>query len=362
MKIGIVWLPNVWKSTLFNALTKNYSAEAANFPFCTIEPNVWIVNVRDERMDKIAKTVNAQKVIPAMCEFTDIAWIVRWASKWEGLWNKFLANIREADAILQMVRVFENWDIVHVDWNIDPRSDIETINSELILADLESLEKRIITNQKKARADKEIAKQIAVWEKLLPHLSEWNLAITFPDLEDEEKEILKNSHLLTYKQFVYACNVNEDQMDATEDELREITWITDKSIPVVPICAKLEEDMLEMNEEDRHAFLDEMGLVTTWLDNLIKTCYLSLGLEYYFTAWEKEVRAWTIKKGSTAPEAAWVIHTDFQRGFIKADIVNWNDLVENGWWSQAREKWLVSMQWKEYIVQDWDVILFKFNV
>lgn len=362
MKIGIVGLPNVWKSTLFNALTKNYSAEAANFPFCTIEPNVGIVNVNDPRMDKISETVNAQKVIPAFCEFTDIAGIVRGASKGEGLWNKFLANIREADAILQVVRVFENGDIVHVDWNVDPKSDIETINSELILADMESLEKRIINNQKKAKNDKELAAQVAVWEKILPHLWEGNLAITFPGLEDNEKEILRQSHLLTYKQFVYACNVNEDEMDSSEEHLRSITGIKDESIPVVAICAKLEEDMVEMDNEERHAFLDDMGLITTGLDNLIKNCYSALGLEYYFTAWEKEVRAWTIKKGSTAPQAAGVIHTDFERGFIKADVVNWNDLVENGGWSWAREKGLVSMQWKDYIVQDWDVILFKFNV
>ena len=362
MKIGIVWLPNVWKSTLFNALTKNYWAEAANFPFCTIEPNTWIVNVNDSRMDEISKTVNAQKVIPAFCEFTDIAVIVRGASKWEGLWNKFLANIREADAILQVVRIFENSDIIHVDWKVNPKSDIETINAELILADLETLEKRISSNAKKAKTDKEIAKQMVVWEKLIPHLEEWKLAITFPWLEDEEKEILKMTHLLTFKQFVYACNVNEDEMDTPEEKLREITGISDASIPVVPICAKLEEDMLEMEKEEKNMFLEDMGLKTTGLDDLIKTCYLALGLEYYFTAWEKEVRAWTIKKGSTAPQAAWVIHSDFERWFIKADVVRWDDLVANGWWSGSREKGLVSMQWKEYIVKDWDVILFKFNV
>jgi len=361
MKIWIVWLPNVWKSTLFNALTKNYSAEAANFPFCTIEPNVWIVNVNDPRMKQISDTVKAQKIVPANVEFTDIAGIVKWASKGEWLWNKFLANIREADAILQVVRVFENSDIIHVHWNIDPKSDIEVINSELILADIESLEKRINNNTRKAKADKELAAQIEVYSKVKAFLEEWNLAISY-DYSDEEAELMKDSHLLTYKPFVYAANVNEENMDISEDELRKILNITDKNIKVVAICAKLEEDMVEMSVEEKEEFLTDMWLKTTGLDELIKTCYDALGLQYYFTAWEKEVRAWTMKKGSTAPEAAWVIHTDFERWFIKADVVTTEDFLELWGWSKSREAWKVSMQGKDYIVQDWDVILFKFNV
>ncbi len=360
MKIGIVWLPNVWKSTLFNALTKNYSADAQNFPFCTIEPNVWIVNVNDIRLEKIRKTVNAQKIIPANCEFIDIAWIVAWASKWEWLWNKFLANIREADAILQVVRIFEDKNITHVNSEINPKSDIEVINSELILADIETIEKRIIKDSKKARSDKKIAKTVETYKKVLEKLNSWILVNNIW-LDDEELEDIYDLHLLTNKKFVYACNVSEDMMWAMEDELKNIIWISNKNTKVVAISAKLEEDMLEMTEEERKEFLDDMWLSFTWLDNLIKASYDALGLEYYFTAWEKEVRAWTIKKDSTAPEAAWVIHTDFEKWFIKADVVNWKDLVDSWGWAKARENGKVRLEWKDYIVQDWDVILFKFS-
>ena len=359
MKIWIVGLPNVGKSTLFNALTKNYAAEAQNFPFCTIEPNVWIVNVNDPRLEKIQKAVKAQKIIPATTEFVDIAWIVKWASKGEWLWNKFLANIREADAILQVVRVFENDDIVHVNWKVDPKNDIETINAELILADIETVEKRIIADTKKARADKKVAEKLETYKKVKSLLEEGKL-VTDMNLSEEELEHIKDLHLLTNKQFVYACNVNEDMMDATEEDLRKIIWVWEKA-KVVPICAKLEADMIEMTPEERKEFLTEMWLKTTGLDDLIKASYDALGLMYYFTAWEKEVRAWTIKKWWTAPKAAWVIHTDFEKWFIKADRVNWKDLVEHGWWAGAREAWKVSLEWKDYIVQDWDVLLFKFN-
>ncbi len=359
MKIGIVWLPNVGKSTLFNALTKNYSADAANFPFCTIEPNVWIVNVNDPRLEKIRKAVNWEKIIPATTEFVDIAGIVKWASKWEGLWNKFLANIREADAILQVVRVFEDDDIVHVNWKVDPKTDIEIINSELILADLETIEKRIISDTKKARSDKKVAEKLETYKKVKELLNSWKL-VSEMWLSEDELEHIKDLHLLTNKQFVYACNVSEDMMDTSEEELRKIIWVWENT-KVVPICAKLEADMVEMSEEERKEFLEEMWLKTTWLDDLIKASYDALWLMYYFTAWEKEVRAWTIKKGWTAPQAAWVIHTDFEKGFIKADRVNWKDLVEYWGWAWAREAWKVSLEWKEYIVQDWDVLLFKFN-
>lgn len=359
MKVWIVWLPNVWKSTLFNALTKNYAAEAANFPFCTIEPNVWMVNVNDPRLEQIRVAVNGQKVIPAVCEFIDIAWIVEWASKWEGLWNKFLANIREANAILQMVRVFKNDDIIHVNWKVDPKSDIEIINSELILADIETLNRRIIDNTKKAKSSKEAQQAQLVYERVMTDLNEWKLVIDLW-LSEEEQEYFKDLHLLTNKKFVYAANVSEDMMDASEDDLKEILWITNPQTRVVPVCAKLEADMVEMSNEERNMFLEEMGLITTWLDNLIKASYDALGLQYYFTAWEKEVRAWTIPVWATAPQAAWVIHTDFEKWFIKADVVNWKDLVEFGGWAEAREKAKVSLQWKDYIVKDGDIMLFKF--
>jgi len=360
MKIGIVWLPNVGKSTLFNALTRNYSADAQNFPFCTIEPNVWIVNVNDARLEQIRVAVNGQKVIPANCEFIDIAWIVEWASKGEWLWNKFLANIREADAILQVVRVFEDGDIIHVSWKVDPKSDIEVINAELIMADIETVEKRIISDWKKARSDKKIAEAIDIYKKVLEELNKWIL-VTDMWLWEEELEYMIDLHLLTNKTFVYACNVAEDMMDTSESELKTLLWIKNNDTKVIPICAKLEADMVEMSLEERKEFLSEMWLITTWLDNLIKASYDALWLQYYFTAWEMEVRAWTIHAGDSAPKAAWVIHTDFEKWFIKADVVKWNDIVEAWGWSKARENWKVSLEWKEYIVQDWDVILFKFS-
>lgn len=360
MKIWIVWLPNVGKSTLFNALTKSYAADAANFPFCTIEPNVWIVNVWDERLEKISKISKSEKIIPANCEFIDIAWIVKWASKWEWLWNKFLANIREVNVILQVVRVFENNDITHVSWKINPQSDIDIINSELILADLETLEKRMNSNSRKAKWDKEAEEAQKVYEKVLAHINKWELAIT-TDLNDDEKLHLKDLHLLTNKQFVYVANVCEEMMDLWVEKLREILWISDKNISICPICAKLEADMIDMNNEDRKSFLEDMWLISTWIDNLIKTAYSALWLQYYFTSGEKETRAWTINKWDKAPVAAWVIHTDFEKWFIKADVVNWEDFVNFWWWAQARENWKVKLEWKEYIVQDWDIMVFKFN-
>jgi len=361
MKVGIVWLPNVWKSTLFNALTKSYAADAANFPFCTIEPNVWIVNVFDERLEALAKAVNTNKIVPATCEFTDIAGIVKGASQWEGLWNKFLANIRQTDAILQVVRAFQDSEINHVHGKVNPKEDVEVINSELILADLETVENKMRSIEKKAKMDKKIMSIYEIYKKVKEYLESWNLIITL-DLSDKEKEVIQDLHLLTNKPFVYALNVSEDQLDLSENELREIIWIKDKKISVVAVCAKLEADMIDFNENERKEFLQEMWIKSTWVDNLIKTAYEALGLQYFFTAWEKEVRAWTVKKWAKAPEAAWVIHTDFQRWFIKADVVNWKDLVKYNGWIKAREAGKVKLEWKDYIVQDGDVILFKFNV
>lgn len=360
MKIGIVGLPNVGKSTLFNALTNNYGAEAQNFPFCTIEPNVWLVNVHDARLEKIRIAVDGAKVIPATCEFTDIAGIVKWASEWEGMGNKFLANIREADAILQVVRVFENKDITHVNGVINPKEDIETIHMELILADIETLQKRIAADAKKARADKSIAEKLKTLETALEWLENGKL-VSSMDWLPEEKVHLRDSHLLTNKQFVYACNVNEDMMDASEEELKKILWLEDESVQVVPICAKLEEDMIGMSVEEKQEFLSDLWLISTGLDNLIKASYDALGLQYYFTAGEQEVRAWTVKKWASAPQAAGVIHTDFEKGFIKADVVNWEHIVEFGGWSKAREAGKVKLEGKDYIVQDGDVMLFKFS-
>jgi len=366
MKVWIVWLPNVWKSTLFNALTKNYAAEARNFPFCTIEPNIWMVNVVDPRLEKIRVAVNGQKIIPATCEFIDIAWIVQWASKWEWLWNKFLANIRQANAILQVVRVFKNDDIIHINWKVNPKSDIEIINSELILADIETLEKRIIDNAKKARSNKESSIAQVIYERVFNDLNEWKLAIDV--INEDEQELFDDLHLLTNKKFVYAANVSEEMMDISEDDLRNILWIAPSNSPfskggvkVVPVCAKLESDMIEMSDKERLEFLNEMWLITTGLDNLIKASYESLGLQYYFTAWEKEVRAWTIPVWFTAPQAAGVIHTDFEKWFIKADVVNCKDLIEFGGWAWAREKAKVRLEGKDYIVADGDVMLFKFS-
>lgn len=360
MKIGIVWLPNVWKSTLFNALTKNYWAEAQNFPFCTIEPNVWLVTVNDIRLEQIRAAVGGAKIIPANCEFIDIAGIVKGASEGEGMGNKFLANIRESDAILQVVRIFEDSDIIHVHGVVDPKNDIEVINAELILADIETLTKKIANESKKARSDKELLAKVQSLEKVLEWLESWILASDV-DLSLEERQHIQDSHLLTDKTFIYACNVSEDMMNASESELRSFIWVQSPNTRVVPICAKLEADMIDMTLEERKEFLDDMWLISTGLDDLIKKSYDALGLQYYFTAGEKEVHAWTIHKGDSAPKAAGVIHTDFEKGFIKADVAAWQDIVDCGGWSKARESGKVRLEGKDYIVQDGDVMLFKFS-
>lgn len=360
MQVGIVGLPNVGKSTLFNALTKSYAAEAANFPFCTIEPNTGIVNVNDERLEQIRVVVNGAKTIPANVEFVDIAGLVEWASKGEWLGNKFLSHIRSVDAILQVVRAFDDSNVHHVSGSVDPKRDIEIINLELIFADLETLDKRIWDNQKKVRAgDKEAKSREDVYARLKAHLEDGKVA-SLMDMTDEEKKAIYDLHLLTNKPFIYAVNLTEDKVNTPESELRAITGITDTKIPVLPVSAKIEMDMLEFAEEDKKMFLADMGIDFNPMDAIIKTCYTLLGLQYYFTAGEIEVRAWTIHQGDTAPEAAGVIHTDFQKKFIKAETVNWKDLVEFGGWAGAREKGKVRMEGKEYIVQDGDIMLFKF--
>ncbi|MDD2565344.1 MAG: redox-regulated ATPase YchF [Candidatus Gracilibacteria bacterium] len=361
MKVGIVGLPNVGKSSLFNVLTKSYAADAQNFPFCTIEPNTGIVNVNDERLEALQKTVNGEKIIPATVEFVDIAGIVEGASKGEGLGNKFLANIREADAILQVVRLFEDTNVHHVSGTVDPKRDTEIISAELIIADLETLDKRFYENEKKAKSgDKEAKAKSEVYLKLKPHLESGNLAITL-DLDEEERNLIKDLFLLTNKPFVYACNVSESQLNLSENDLRNQLGITDKSIPVLPISVKMELDMLDFSPEDRKEYLAGYGITTNPTDILIKTCFSSLGLQYYFTAGEIEVHAWVIKTGWKAPQAAGRIHTDFEKKFIKADVTNWKDLVESGGWAKARELGKVKMEGKEYIVQDGDVMIFKFG-
>lgn len=360
MKVWIVWLPNVGKSSLFNVLTKSYAAQAENFPFCTIEPNTGIVNVNDERLIKLQNAVNGQKIVPANVEFVDIAWIVKWASKWEWLGNKFLANIREADAILQVVRLFDDGNVHHVSGSVEPKRDIEIINVELILADLETLEKKNSDNEKKARAgDKEAKIKQDIFARLKTHLEGWNLAITL-NLDEEERLLIKDLYLLTNKPFIYACNVWENQLELSIEKLRDITWIIDSNIQILPISVKMELDMLDFSDEDRKEYLAWYGITENPTDKLIKTCYDSLGLQYYFTAWEIEVRAWTIKVWWKAPQAAWRIHTDFEKKFIKADVVNWQDLVDCWGWPKARELGKVRMEGKDYIVKDGDVMLFKF--
>lgn len=362
MNLGIVWLPNVGKSTLFNALTKSYAAEAANFPFCTIEPNTGIVNVQDERLQALAKTINSAKIVPAAVEFVDIAGIVRGASTGEGLGNKFLANIREVDAILQVVRVFEDGDVHHVDGSVDPKRDIEIINAELIIADLDTLIKRKDGDvAKKARSgDKDAIKLLAIYEKLAEALGQGKLAIQV-ELADDEKPLVKDLHLLTMKPFIYAANLHESDLKMDEKTLREKIGMTDTRIPVVPICAKIEMEMMEFSPEDRAMFLADMGLEKNPVDELIKTCFDTLWLQYYFTVGEVEARAWTIHKWDRAPQAAWKIHSDFENKFIKAETANWKDIVDNGGWAGAREKGLVRMEGKDYVMRDGDTVVFKFG-
>ncbi len=361
MQVGIVGLPNVGKSTLFNALTCSYSAEAANFPFCTIEPNTGMVNVNDDRLEQIRAVVNGAKIIPATVEFVDIAGLVKGASKGEGLGNKFLSHIRNVDAVLQVVRDFGDSNVHHVNGSVDPKRDIEVINLELIFADLETLTKRIADNEKKVRAgDKEAKKNADIYARLLSHLESGKIA-SLMEMTDEEKKSIADLHLLTAKPFIYAVNLAEDDLNTPIAILRNKIGIFDEKIPVLPISAKIEMDMLELSPEEKKEFLDAMEVQFNPMGAIIKTCYDLLGLQYYFTAGEIEVRAWTIKKGWTAPEAAGVIHTDFQKKFIKADTVNWKDLVEFGGWAGAREHGKVRMEGKEYIVQDGDVMLFKFG-
>ncbi len=366
MKLGIVGLPNVGKSTLFNSLTKA-GAESANYPFCTIDPNVGVVTVPDERLDVLGEMYHTKKIIPAAIEFVDIAGLVKGASKGEGLGNQFLANIREVDAIVHVVRCFEDGNIVHVDGSIDPLRDIETINLELIFSDLEILDRRIAKTTKVARNDKAAAKELELLQKIKEHLEEGKLAKTFSGIEDEEEqEWLSGYNLLTYKPVIYAANVAEDDLaddgvsNSGVQAVRE--YAKEEQSEVFVVCAQIEQEIAELEDDEKKMFLEDLGLSESGLEKLIKASYRLLGLISYLTAGEPEVRAWTITDGTKAPQAAGKIHSDFERGFIRAEVVSYNDLMACKSHSAAKEKGLVRLEGKDYVVKDGDIMLFRFNV
>ena len=365
MKLGIVGLPNVGKSTLFNSLTKA-GAEAANYPFCTIDPNVGIVAVPDDRIKRLGELYHTKKVTPAVIEFVDIAGLVKGASKGEGLGNQFLANIREVDAIVHVVRCFEDENVVHVDGSVDPVRDIETINLELIFADLEVLERRISKVARTAKMDKEAGREMTLLKRVKEHLEEGKPASSMELAGEEEEKWFASYNLLTAKPVIYAANVSEDDLmdDGASNEgvakVREYAAQTGSEVFV--ICAKIESEIAELDDEEKAMFLEDLGISESGLDKLISASYRTLGLMSFLTAGEDECRAWTIRIGTKAPQAAGKIHSDFERGFIKAEVVNYEVLLREGSLAAAREKGLVGMEGKEYVVRDGDVILFRFNV